>query len=93
MNRVQYIDVGPRLEIGQSAHVLPLDHPSPLVSNRGWAVTSPVTSIAPGANGPTFTTENTEYRPVDEHDDAPHGMTKIKSLLDSTPKLEAFKHV
>lgn len=89
MNRVQYIDVGPPLRVGESAYVLPLDHPSRLVSNRGWARTSPVTKITPGGNGPTFTTQNTEYRPADIFDDAPHGLTRIKSLLDPIPRLEA----
>jgi len=87
VNRVQYIDVG-NLQVGEPALVLPLDHPSPLVNNRGWALTSNVVSITPGANGPTFTTQNTEYRPVDEFDDAPHGNTQLKALPAPAPVLE-----
>lgn len=57
---VYYIDVG-NLTLGQPAMVLPINHPSPFVSNQKWVRTTPVSAIRPGALGPRFETKNTIY--------------------------------
>lgn len=58
------------LAVGQPAYVLPVDHPSPLVSNSCWAKTSDVIDIRQGgicALGPTFETQNTIYVALEYH--------------------------
>lgn len=68
MNRVQYIGVA-SLRVGHCALVLPLDHPSALVSNAPmWSLTSEVSRIVLGEKGPTFYTVYSEYRPCDDHE-------------------------
>lgn len=52
------------LELGQSALVFPVDHPSPLVSNKKWILTSPVIKIED--DGQVFETLNTIYAPYEE---------------------------
>lgn len=73
--RVRYIDLG-YCVIGQSAVVLPLDHPSDLVSNRTWAQTSPVVSIIDQANGKVFETRNTVYWPAETDESLPEALQK-----------------
>lgn len=65
---VKYIDLAFCI-IGFPATVVPLNHPSDLVSNRVWATTSTVQSITWTPNGPVFETLNTIYVPVDEDDE------------------------
>lgn len=58
------------LAVGRHAYVLPVDHPSPYVSNQTWAKTSEVLAIRPGgpnALGPTFETLNTIYVALEFH--------------------------
>jgi hypothetical protein len=55
---VKYIPgAGTEIKVGERAWVRPLDHPSPLVSNTTWALTSPVIST----NDKGFETRNTIY--------------------------------
>lgn len=69
--KVRYIDVG-FVTVGDSALVLPLDHPSDTVSNTTWARTSPVQKILyQASNGPVFETLNTVYLPADTIEYAP----------------------
>jgi hypothetical protein len=51
--------------VGMPAYVFPVDHPSDLVSNTTWSLTSPVVRI--GLDG-EFETEHTVYVPADKDD-------------------------
>lgn len=62
---VQYVDLCLPLRLGYPARVLCLDHPSPLVYSRRWAMTSPVQAVLWQAfEGPEFWTLHTHYVPV-----------------------------
>ena len=57
---VQYtVDPANFIKLGLSAYIVPIDHPSDLVSNESLARTSRVISI----DGDTFETMNTKYVP------------------------------
>jgi hypothetical protein len=56
---VHYEELASDIQVGYPAMVYPIDHPSEYVSNKQWAMTSPVVEI--GDCG-TFWTQNTEYR-------------------------------
>lgn len=58
------IDEHSYVVVGQSAMVRPVDHPSPLVSNKTYAKTSPVVMV--DYDSGVFETENTRYVPVAE---------------------------
>lgn len=60
MKVVIYIEARTPIVVGQSAVVIPLNHPSELVRNGHECITTPVISIA--ADGTTFTTRNTTYK-------------------------------
>lgn len=49
------------LQVGWGAQVIPLNHPSALVRNGGWAHTSPVLRINPDGS---FETQNHIYVPM-----------------------------
>jgi hypothetical protein len=55
---------GFNIELGKPALIWPINHPSPLVSNRDVAITSKVTAY--NADTGVFETENTIYEPVQE---------------------------
>ena len=65
---VHYKDVITPVAVGRSAVVWPINHPSPLVTNSGPVLTSPVVTVTAGSRGPLFETANTYYKP---HDDNP----------------------
>jgi hypothetical protein len=66
--RVQYIDLA-HCVVGQSAKVMPLDHPREEI-NRTWVHTSPVLRFMLQSRGPVFETRNTVYWPA-ETDESP----------------------
>lgn len=55
--KVRYTKVYGEIRIGEPAYILPVDHPSPLVTNEQMARTSTV--VAFNQNG--FETKNTIY--------------------------------
>ena len=58
------IDEHSYVVVGQSAVVRPVDHPSPLVSNKTYVKTSPVVMV--DYDSGVFETKNTRYVPVAE---------------------------
>lgn len=70
MNRpiVHYYIRSERLVIGEPAFVMPVDHPSPLVSNTTLARTSPVVWIS--SDRTLFDTLNTHYISTGDRDRA-----------------------
>ncbi len=76
MKHVQYIDVGGVPVVGQSALVIPFDHPT--CSNRSWIRTTRVQEVTDGLNGPIFRTLNTIYRPMDGIEPLPVGKVQFR---------------
>lgn len=86
--RVVYIELQSSLEVGQSATVIPVNHPDTENVTNGYpCYTSPVVSIYP--DGKTFDTYNTHYTPLpelagddamlgDAHEDV-HGQPPVKA--------------
>lgn len=67
------------LQVGWMAEVLPLNHPSDLVTNGYWATTSPVQKI--NTDG-SFETQNTLYVPLaHDKDDAAQEMESLMQLV------------
>ncbi len=59
---VKYSELQSSIAIGQRVFVKPVDHPSYLVSNTKWALTSMVQSFISNGKGiESFETENTRY--------------------------------
>jgi len=66
---VRYRDLG-RLQLNEPAVVSPIDHPSPLVSNAVWVLTTPVQRIDWwNRSGPEFETANSRYIPWNPWDE------------------------
>ena len=84
MITVIYVDLAAGLALNRPARVIPLNHPSPLVSNRGWVTTSNVAGIDTHSNprGPVFWTKNgTRYVPAPTDDSLPEAkITRKKGV-------------
>lgn len=90
MKRVQYINVGFPPVVGQSAMVMPFDHPT--CTNNGWIRTTKVQHITYGLTGPVFRTRNTIYRPMDGIEPLPVGKVQFRDYSKKpfiTPEVHA----
>jgi len=59
---VHFKEIGASIAIGSRAFVIPIDHPSDLVSNTTWVLTTPVQSFVSDGKGiVSFETLNTRY--------------------------------